>query len=161
MKVSTRLTAGFCCALCMSVGASLHAQQQGYPPPPPQQQQNYPQQQPQQGYGQQPQGGNYGPPQQGQNYGPPPQGPGGWDAPPPDFSPIGRQGFQDGIRAARDDARSGRPMFVTQNPFYRHPPVPRPARNEYRDAFQRGYDRVMRHRGEAPPPPQPGQYYPH
>lgn len=156
MKRLARISAGLGCAICFGVGATLAAQQ--YNPPPPQGQ----------GYGQQQPNGNYGPPPQGQNYGPPPQGqygppqgPGGWDAPPPDFTGIRQQGFRDGVRAAREDARSGRPFAVTRSPYYRHPPTPREQRDNYRDAFQRGYDRVMRHRGDAPPPPPPGQYYPH
>ena len=152
MKQRSWLTAGLGCTLCIGAAGALRAQQ--YNPPPPQP--GYGQQQPNGNYGPPPQGQNYGPPPQGQGYGPPPQGPGGWDAPPPEFSPIQQQGFRDGMRAAREDFRSGRGFAVTRNPYYRHPPAPREQRDLYRDAFQRGYDRVMRHRADALPPPPPG-----
>ena len=109
--------------------------------------QQYPQQQQQQqqpGYGNQ---GGYqnpgGPPPQ---YGGPPQGPGGWDAPPSEYNDdIHRRGFRDGISAARSDFEQHRQPNSQYRPEFRHPPVPRPARNDYRSGFQRGYDVATRH----------------
>lgn len=117
--------------------------------------QQYPQQQQQQPGYQNP----GGPPPQ---YSGPPQGPGGWDAPPSEYNDdIHRRGFRDGIGAARADFEQHRQPNAMYQPQYRHPPVPRPARNDYRAGFQRGYDTAMRHmmerhegpRGGYPPPP--------
>lgn len=104
---------------------------QGYP----QQQQNYPQQQ-QQGYPQQQQQGDY----RG------PQGPGGWDQAPQEYrNDSQRQGFRDGIGAARSDFEQRLQPNVGNRPEYRHPPVNRRARNDYRAGFQRGYDTAIGH----------------
>jgi hypothetical protein len=76
---------------------------------------------------------------------PPGYGPGGWDAPPPEFQEIQRKGFHDGIEGARKDFDNHRPPDVSNRDEYRHPPVPRDARRDYRDGFRRGYDAAMHH----------------
>src|ERR1700739_3746955 len=43
---------------------------------------------------------------------PPGYGPGGWDAPPPEFRDIQRQGFHDGVEGARKDFDNHRPPNV-------------------------------------------------
>lgn len=85
-----------------------------------------PQDRPQQGYGQD-------------------QGRGGWDAPPQEFRDVQRQGFRDGIEAARSDLQSHRPPNAERRNEFRHPPVPRRARDEYRDGFRHGYDSAFSH----------------
>ncbi len=106
--------------------------------------QQYPQQQQQPGY--QNQGGYQNPGGPPPQYGGPPQGPGGWDAPPSEYNDdIHRQGFRDGISAARSDFEQHRQPNSQYRPEYRHPPVPRPARNDYRSGFQRGYDVATHH----------------
>lgn len=100
------------------IASAAHAQY--YP------QQQYPQQQPyQNGY---PQGYQ------------PDYGARGWDAPPPDYeNDVRRRGFHDGIDAARFDFQNGRHMDFDDAQLYRRPPVPRNLRNDYRQAFSRGY----------------------
>ncbi len=91
---------------------------------------------------------------QGYNQGPgygPPQGPGGWDAPPPDFSrDIQRRGFHDGIEGARRDAENHRAINVMNRDEYRN--YRGPERRVYRDAFARGYQAFWNHQGPGPRP---------
>ena len=123
----------FCFLLLGTTGGSFAAaqyQQQGPPPPPPGQ-----------GYGQNGQG-SYG---QG--------GQGGWDAPPQEYSEFQRRGFHDGIQAAHQDFQSqGRPNPM-QHIEFRHPPVPPPARSDYREAFRKGYFMAMHHMNNGGPGP--------
>jgi hypothetical protein len=70
---------------------------------------------------------------------------GGWDAPPAEFQDIQRRGFHDGIEGARKDFDNHRPPSVENRDEYRHPPVPRDARRDYRDGFRRGYEVAMHH----------------
>lgn len=88
-----------------------------------------PQNRPQEGYGQQ---------QQDQNRG-------GWDAPPQEFRDVQRQGFHDGIEAARSDFQMHRPLSAERRSEFRHPPVPRQVRDEYREGFRRGYSSAFSH----------------
>jgi hypothetical protein len=76
-------------------------------------------------------------------YAPPP--------PPPGWNEIGRQGFHDGLEAARHDVESGRAPDPARHPRFRKPPVPPPAIEDYRRGFRGGYDQVYQH-GGAPPP---------
>jgi len=71
------------------------------------------------------------------------QGP--WDAPPQEFRDAQRQGFHDGIEAARKDFDHHRESDVEHHDTYRHPHVDRSMREDYRDGFRRGYDRAMHH----------------
>ena len=82
-------------------------------------------------------------------YGPPPpgyyQGPGGWDAPPLEFREYGRLGFHDGIFGAQRDIENHRRPNVRNRDEFRHPAVPGWARDEYRQAFRRGYSVGIQH----------------
>ncbi len=83
--------------------------------------------------------------------GPPPPPPGaygqegGWDAPPPEFRDVQRQGFRDGVGAARHDFDSHRSPDPNRHGNYRHPSVARSLREDYREGFRQGYDRAIRH----------------
>jgi hypothetical protein len=79
------------------------------------------------------------------------QGSVGWDAPPPEFREIQRQGFHDGIEGAHKDFDNHRPPDVNNRDEYRHPHVPRSARDDYREGFRRGYDVAMHHLVGVPP----------
>jgi hypothetical protein len=79
------------------------------------------------------------------NQGHPEHDRGGWDAPPPEFRDIQRQGFHDGIEAARNDFQLHRPPNVERRNEFRHPPVPPPVRDDYRDGFRHGYDTAFSH----------------
>jgi hypothetical protein len=68
-----------------------------------------------------------------------------WDAPPDEFRDVQRQGFHDGMEAARHDFDSHRRADADDHDTYRHPPVPHDQRNDYRDGFRRGYERAMAH----------------
>jgi hypothetical protein len=78
-----------------------------------------------------------------------PQGPpavqGGWDAPPPEFREIQRQGFHDGVEGARKDFDNHRPPNVNNRDEFRHPHVSASAREDYREGFRRGYDVAWQH----------------
>jgi len=90
-----------------------------------------------------------------QQFGPGPgygQGPGGWDAPPPEFRDIQRQGFHDGIEGARKDFDNHRRPDVNNRDEYRHPHVPPSARQDYREGFVRGYNAAMSHLMGGPGP---------
>jgi ribosome modulation factor len=58
-------------------------------------------------------------------------------------SDIQRRGFQDGMEGARKDLGNHRHPDVNNRDEYRHPGVPRQLRDEYREAFRRGYDQGM------------------
>jgi len=83
---------------------------------------------------------------------PPPPDRGGWDAPPQEFRDVQRQGFRDGIQAGRSDFDRRKQPNVERRKEFRHPPVPPPARDDYRDGFRRGYDSVFSHFHEGPGP---------
>jgi hypothetical protein len=83
------------------------------------------------------------------------QGP--WDVPPQELNDIQRQGFHEGIEAARHDFQMRRPPNVDDHEIYRHPHMPPEQREAFRDGFRRGYDRAMSHlRGGAGPGPGAG-----
>ena len=68
-----------------------------------------------------------------------------WDQPPDDFRDAQRQGFHDGLEAARHDYDHHRQKDADDHDRYRHPPVDRSMRDDYRDGFRRGYDVAMHH----------------
>ena len=68
-----------------------------------------------------------------------------WDAPPDDFRDVRRQGFHDGVEAARHDFERHRHADADDHDAYRHPHVARDQRDDYRDGFRRGYERAMAH----------------
>lgn len=78
---------------------------------------------------------------------PPGYGPGGWDAPPNEFSEVQRRGFHDGIEGARKDYDNHRPPTPENREEYRHPPVQHEFRHDYREAFRRGYMVGVQHMG--------------
>jgi len=92
---------------------------------------------------------------------------GGWDTPPQEFRDMQRQGFHDGVQAGRRDFEARRPPNVDAVQEFRNPPVPGPARDEYREGFRHGYDAALAHFREGmgagqmpmmqngPPPPPP------
>ncbi len=65
-------------------------------------------------------------------------------------SDIQRRGFHDGMDGARKDMDNHRRPNVNNRDEYRHPNVPRQVRNEYRDAFKRGYEQAMSHQMGGP-----------
>jgi hypothetical protein len=89
----------------------------------------------------------------------------GWDAPPQELNEIQRQGFHEGIEAARHDFELHRQPSVEDHEIFRHPHLPPEQRDVFRDGFRRGYDRATSHlmgapqAGFVPPgPPLPGQW---
>jgi hypothetical protein len=68
-----------------------------------------------------------------------------WDAPPDEFRDVQRQGFHDGIEAARHDFDAHRRADAADHEAFRHPHVPRDQRDDYREGFRRGYERAMAH----------------
>ena len=83
---------------------------------------------------------------------------GGWDAPPSEFTDdIQRRGFHEGIEAARADFANHVQPSPEGHEEFRHPQVPYPARDTYRDAYKRGYFVAVKHmqerrEGEQPVP---------
>ena len=80
---------------------------------------------------------------------------GGWDAPPQEFREIQRQGFHDGLVAARNDFDNHNPPNIEERREFRHPPVPDDFKNDYRDGFRRGYNAAFSHFRESAAPPGP------
>jgi hypothetical protein len=70
---------------------------------------------------------------------------GRWDEPPSEYRDAQRRGFHDGIEAARRDFQSRRHKDADDHEMYRHPPVERDLRSDYRNAFREGYSRAMNH----------------
>lgn len=68
-----------------------------------------------------------------------------WDTPPAEYHEIGRRGFHDGVEGARKDFENHRKPNVNNRDEYRHPPVSKEDRDEYRAAFHRGYDAGVEH----------------
>ncbi|HWG21532.1 MAG TPA: hypothetical protein VG225_13465 [Terracidiphilus sp.] len=72
-----------------------------------------------------------------------------WDQPPDEFRDVQRRGFHDGIESARRDYDHHRRKDADDHERFRHPPVDRSLRDDYRDGFRRGYETAMNHmRGE-------------
>ncbi|MGH9617474.1 MAG: hypothetical protein ACRD28_12100 [Acidobacteriaceae bacterium] len=71
----------------------------------------------------------------------------GWQQPPPDYNGVRRQGFHDGIDAARRDIGRGMAPNPNRHERFRHPPVRRGQRDDYRRGFSRGYQAAYDHRG--------------
>ena len=68
-----------------------------------------------------------------------------WDTVPQGYSDVARRGWHDGMEAARMDWQARRWMDPYHSPMFRNPPVPGPARPEYRNAYLRGYDAASHH----------------
>ncbi len=83
-----------------------------------------------------------------------PAGGGGWDAPPADFADdLSRRAFHDGIDAARNDFQRQLPPNPASHEQFRHPEVPFPARETYREAFKKGYFVAEQHLRQGGPGP--------
>ena len=73
---------------------------------------------------------------------------GRWDEPPSEYRDVQRQGFHDGIEAARHDFETRSHKDADDHERYRHPNVEREFRDDYRHAFREGYSRAMQHMKE-------------
>ena len=72
-------------------------------------------------------------------------GQGRWDEPPSEYRDVQRQGFHDGVEAARSDFENHRHKDADDHEMYRHPSVERGLRDDYRNGFKEGYSRAMHH----------------
>jgi hypothetical protein len=70
---------------------------------------------------------------------------GRWDEPPSEYRDASRQGFHDGIEAARRDFETRSHKDADDHDRYRHPSVEREFFDDYRHAFREGYSRAMHH----------------
>jgi hypothetical protein len=68
-----------------------------------------------------------------------------WDQAPDEYRDVQRQGFHDGIEAARTDWERHSSKDADDHERYRHPPVDEGFRHDYRDAFKHGYSEAMHH----------------
>lgn len=68
-----------------------------------------------------------------------------WDQAPDDFRDAKRQGFHEGVEAARRDFERRRHKDADDHDVYKHPPVDRAFRDDFREGFRRGYEVAMRH----------------
>ncbi|HEY3705764.1 MAG TPA: hypothetical protein VGL22_11920 [Terracidiphilus sp.] len=68
-----------------------------------------------------------------------------WDNPPDEYRDVQKQGFRDGIEAARKDRERHDHKDADDHERFRHPPVDRQFTHDYRDAFKRGYSEAMHH----------------
>ena len=86
----------------------------------------------------------------------------GWDEAPREFNEIQRRGFHDGIEGARRDMDNHRNPDVNNREEYRNADFPPQIREQYREAFRRGYMMAVSRSMPAPPPPiaQPPQRMP-
>jgi hypothetical protein len=73
---------------------------------------------------------------------------GRWDEPPSEFNDARRRGFHEGVEAARHDFESHRHKDADDHGMYKHPPVERELRDDFREGFRRGYDVAMQHMRE-------------
>ena len=73
---------------------------------------------------------------------------GRWDEPPSEYRDAQRQGFHDGVEAARHDFETRSHKDADDHERYRHPRVERELRDDYRSGFKEGYSRAMHHMKE-------------
>ncbi len=76
------------------------------------------------------------------------EGQGRWDEAPSEYRDAQRQGFHDGVEAARRDFENRRHKDADDHEMYKHPPVERDLHGDYRSAFKEGYGRAMHHMRE-------------
>lgn len=81
----------------------------------------------------------------GQGPPPPGYGPQPWEQPPSEFREIQQQAYHDGVEGARRDFENHRKPDVNNRDEYRHPHVPGPDKDVYREAFRRGYETGVQH----------------
>jgi hypothetical protein len=67
-----------------------------------------------------------------------------WNTPPAGTEQA-QQGYRDGIEAAKLDKLTNRPMSFKTSHLYVNPPVKKDARDQYRSAFQSGYEAAVAH----------------
>ena len=79
-----------------------------------------------------------------------------WQRPPDAWNDVQRRGFHDGVEAARSDYSYHRRPDADDREEYRHPHVPGPLREAYREGFMRGYNVAMSHLTAPPPAVVPG-----
>ena len=116
MKITKRIAVPIAAFTLILLPVAARAQY-GPPPPPP---------------------GAYG---QGPGY-----GPGGWDAPPNEYTrDLQRNAFRDGIEGGRRDLENHRRVDVRNRDEFRN--YRGPERRVYRQAFQAGYYAFWRHQG--------------
>jgi hypothetical protein len=68
---------------------------------------------------------------------------GRWDEPPSEYRDAQRQGFHDGVEAARSDFETRSHKDADDHDRYRHPSVEREFVDDYRHGFKEGYSRAM------------------
>ena len=73
------------------------------------------------------------------------QGQGRWDEAPSEYRDVQRQGFHDGMEAARRDYDHHSRKDADDHDEYRHPRVERGLVGDYRSAFKEGYSRAKQH----------------
>src|SRR5215469_9663299 len=73
------------------------------------------------------------------------EGQGRWDEPPSEYRDAQRQGFNDGIEAARHDYDAHSHKDADDHDRYKHPRVEREFVDDYRHAFREGYSRAIHH----------------
>ena len=73
---------------------------------------------------------------------------GRWDEAPSEYRDAQRQGFHNGVEAARRDFENHRHKDADDHEMYKHPPVERDLHGDYRNAFKEGYSRAMHHMRE-------------
>lgn len=71
-----------------------------------------------------------------------------WEEPPGELREVQRQGFHDGISAARRDFERHSHKDADDHEAYRHPRVERSLREDYREGFRRGYEAAKNHMRE-------------
>ena len=68
-----------------------------------------------------------------------------WDEPPSEYRDAQRQGYHEGIEAARKDFAEHRHADADDHRMYKNPPVEGDAKREFREGFREGYRRAMDH----------------
>ena len=69
-----------------------------------------------------------------------------WNRDPDNYRDAQRQGFHEGMEAARRDFQDRRHADADDNRMYRHPPVRGDeAKRDFREGFKEGYRRAMDH----------------
>ena len=68
-----------------------------------------------------------------------------WDRTPDGYRDPQRQGFREGVEAARRDYMNHRHADADDHDVFKRPPVDRQDRGEFREGFKEGYRRAMDH----------------
>jgi hypothetical protein len=63
-----------------------------------------------------------------------------WEKPPEEFNDVQRQGFHDGIEAARDDLQNQRTQDAEKRNEFHHAPGSKHSHEQYLEGFRTGYD---------------------